>query len=715
MALDNICLDKLATAFVGAGICGFTSIGFGVPQGILESASALLGIGLSARTKHKKETTQIINAVTEAIKSETEAWSSETRSSSRDSDAIASAFASVNEVIPHCFPKPAEMVVLRRNSVKMANAMLARAQCERFGKKFTVESDGRNELARTLFYRVAERGFRRLGELPDFAESLAPALRDAVFENTEELIELVKDAEQLLIDLQCQMATAFDAAQADRDDKHQDMKDYLARFLPDNAERDSRIESLLKLILAREIPEGMVPKIIDEAVRRIETMRAQLNAASNDLSALRMGLRKQAEAALKIYDLDTAEKAYREFRDVGRTERDDRRAQDARADAAETGNIAGLHAAQLQYRSAAELFAEAAVVIASVDVKEHWNFLDSELHMLSRAGKEFGDLSALEAQISKSREMMRTFIRSDDNALILKSELNYGLALLELSEVDGDTKKLGDAISIFEKLRDTEHFETDNYFKAKCVNNLGVALLRLGDIAEPAEDYFNRSVASFELLFSLLDQDDDNPDLASGKGNYGNALFSLAIRGDKSQTIPRLEKSMAAHLEAFAFRSSAKDSYGCAETHHNMAIVSNAIGLETGNLSYFKAASQMCDQCQIVWTEKYTPMLWGKSMECKALANFHAFQLNARMERCMDAYTAFDASLRAPCSSEEQCKRLYGLGISAAILAKSTQSAETAKAALDAIDKFETQFPDYREMMQQLGDFRISVSGLLGR
>jgi tetratricopeptide (TPR) repeat protein len=149
-------------------------------------------------------------------------------------------------------------------------------------------------------------------------------------------------------------------------------------------------------------------------------------------------LKGQVNQALRDADLDRAKMLLHQVKKV-QTESADRLALDIAATAAQLGGIA---LAQLRYREAADLFAEAAgrVPPGHDDVRGEYRY--SQARALYRQGDEKGDNAALVRVIVLLRDLLETRPRERAPLDWAKTQAGLGSALRVLGEREGSPEKV---------------------------------------------------------------------------------------------------------------------------------------------------------------------------------------------------------------------------------------------------------------------------------
>lgn len=589
--MDEVFLDKLANGMAGAAVFGATSAGFTVLPGILEGITAAIGAALYFKQKRNGEFKSVFCAVRDAIYEEFQNWEASNSSSSRDQGEIASAIASVEEVMPHCLPSPREVVELDRDPTRLSAMMLERAaNVEKFGRKLTSE----NDLARTLFTRIATRGFEQLIADKRFVDSLAPAMRDALRYDIQGLCACAKEAERQLNQIEDKIDQI--AAKIDK------LLDENNAASPEEFEREQQVRNLLEIILDKNVPNNLVSRTVTDAISRVQDMQQQLGGLPKAASAERQKLYNEASAALKLFDFATAESAWREYRQLGRKERSDRARVDAKADAVETGRIADTLRGSLRYREAAEHYAEAAATIIHVDTAEHYEWLYKEWNSLYELGSSFGDNQALETAIACARTMLTTDISP---ALFARTQTALGLTLGVLGERESGTDLLEQAVKAHRSVLKATLTYSDEWAVAQ--SNIGNTLRAIGERRSDVSN-FEAALEAFQAALKVHTKAHNPYNWASVKNNMGITFWRLAERDGKNESF---KAAVSTFLDVLEFRTRGRDSYEWAMTQNNLGNTLASWGQAETSPLKLKQAVLALSQALIGRPRRDFPLLWA--------------------------------------------------------------------------------------------------------
>lgn len=302
---------------------------------------------------------------------------------------------------------------------------------------------------------------------------------------------------------------------------------------------------------------------VDGLVRWLQETRHHLLRPSNEPAEVRQ-LKAKAAEALADGDFEAAMRLLQEVRGWLRGERrrteqrlseelEVLRAQ-AQREALATADLAEISMARLDFRSAADLFHEAAHGLADSENAARLRFTLRRSDALSRAGEDAGDSETL-------REAVKSYARC-----------------AELAGSAGDSAAL-----------------------AAASHGLGTTLLAMAD-HEPSAALYEQAGLAFRTALRVLDREADPRSWALARMGLGNALASLSeIEAGSSVT---LEQAAVAYKGALEVLSRESDPMRWAVTRLNMSTVLIRLGeLKDQKANWLAAAAAIVPAIEVLEAE----------------------------------------------------------------------------------------------------------------
>ncbi len=471
-----------------------------------------------------------------------------------------------------------------------------------------------DETRRAYFTDTVALIWSRLSDNPHFREDLRQSI-DADF--LARLTKLQETVDQGFADTRTDIAslseqvTTLQRSLEERGANPAELDAFKDKIEAESAKRElaeTRLANLMGLILKRPIPPDQIVPRLQEANAKAAEEAAEAARIPNDESDALRDLRLARLAALEARDLDRAKDLSRAFAEQRRTEN---RAQERAAwvEAAEDARNA------LDYRAAAEAYAEAAATVDEADTQERWKWFYEEWYALYLLGLEYGDNAALEGAAAKADTMTRAFPRADHPALWAKAMGNRANTLQELGEREQGTARLDEAVTAFRALLPAFADLGDRESWATAQNNLGAVLQTLGQ-RESGTDRLHEAVAAYREALKEYTRERVPLDWAMTWNNLGNALLTL---GERESGTDRLNEAVAAYREALKERSRERVPLDWAMTWNNLGAALWALGQRESGTDRLHDAVAAYREALKERTRERVPYWWAQTQENMAI------------------------------------------------------------------------------------------------
>jgi len=198
--------------------------------------------------------------------------------------------------------------------------------------------------------------------------------------------------------------------------------------------------------------------------------------------------------------------------------------------------------ARLNYREAANLYREAAALVADFDPEARVECLFAQAGELNDLGNEFGVNDALLGAIALLRQCLLLSPRERAPLIWATAQNNLGLALARLGERESNTANLDSAIIAYHAALEECRRDKAPLDWAMIQNNLGLALMRLGE-RETGVSRLEQAVEAFNSALQEWTRERVPLSWAMAQVNLGLTLLRL---GERAIGTKGLEESVAA-------------------------------------------------------------------------------------------------------------------------------------------------------------------------
>ncbi|MBC6445535.1 MAG: tetratricopeptide repeat protein [Alphaproteobacteria bacterium GM202ARS2] len=318
-------------------------------------------------------------------------------------------------------------------------------------------------------------------------------------------------------------------------------------------------------------PEQLESKLKEIAERHLE-LTEKLHALSNSNDEPEITKqREQAAEAIEQGDYDKAagflEQAVSIDRQAINEQQDalDRRKLSAAATIVQQGE---LERTRLNYRKAAEHFAEAASLVPMSEADTRFDYLMKQSSALYAQGDEFGDNQALVEAIDALRLILEERIRERAPLDWALTKDNLGNALCTLGERESGTDRLEQAVAAYKAALEERTRERVPLDWAMTQNNLGCALIDLGE-RKKGTAKFKQAIVACKAALEERTRKRVPLDWAMTQNNLGLALWRL---GEHESGTERLKQAVAAYEAALGERTRKRVPLDWAQTQENLGL-----------------------------------------------------------------------------------------------------------------------------------------------
>lgn len=318
---------------------------------------------------------------------------------------------------------------------------------------------------------------------------------------------------------------------------------------------------------------------------------------------------------------------------------------------------AQIAAAQLDYRRAGDLYAEAATT-PELSVPLQWQFQSQHALVLEDLGREFMDNAALEEAIERyETEVLALAPRAGrpgdwaatqhhlGNALGILGQRRRGTRMLEkaikafecalsercreraplewaatqnslgntlgiLAQRHADTEMLEKSVEAFQSALEERTREQSPHDWAMTQNNLGTALLALGQ-RKKDKTILRQASDAYKNVLPVWTRERVPLEWATTMNNLGTALRML---GEYRKGPRTLEQAVAACRSALAERTRARVPEAWAMTQNNLGAALHKLGERQQDAQALQAAVEAYANALEEWTRERVPMTWAMTM-----------------------------------------------------------------------------------------------------
>lgn len=310
------------------------------------------------------------------------------------------------------------------------------------------------------------------------------------------------------------------------------------------------VETMLQILKEQQVPpDHLEAKLKEIAERHLElTERLHALSKSNDEPEITRR-REQATGAIERGDYDQAAEILMEAVAIDRRTIDEQQeALDRRrlSAAATTGQLGELERTRLNYREAAEHFAETANLTPTSENDTRLDYIMEQALSLYDLGRDFGDNSGLADAIEIYQAVLTERTRVSEPLDWAKTQMNLGDALSALGEREDTTRRLEQAVEAFSAALEERSRERFPFDWATTQNALGLALWRLSE-RENGTEKLVQAIDAFRAALEERKRRIVPVEWATTQNNLGLALEAL---GKRENTTDSLEKAINAYHAA---------------------------------------------------------------------------------------------------------------------------------------------------------------------
>jgi tetratricopeptide (TPR) repeat protein len=280
------------------------------------------------------------------------------------------------------------------------------------------------------------------------------------------------------------------------------------------------LSSMGETALAEATPEK-IESLLKTKAREYLSLQAQLQKFTGDDPEVKR-LREAARQALQEGRLPDAKNLLRQARQRVHEAGQPLRKQEASI-AAEQAETAKLEPNPASYREAADLFGEAASLIATDDAPQAREYRLRQASALGDLGHEFGDNGTLREAIALYRQILSGIDRATEPFDWAMTQNNLGAALSTLGERESGTARLEEAVAAYRAALEERTRERVPLNWAMTQNNLGAALQSLGK-RESGTARLEEAVAAYRAVLAVYK--------ASGASHYEEMVSRNLARAE---------------------------------------------------------------------------------------------------------------------------------------------------------------------------------------
>jgi tetratricopeptide (TPR) repeat protein len=307
------------------------------------------------------------------------------------------------------------------------------------------------------------------------------------------------------------------------------------------------LSSMGETALAETSPEK-IEQLLKTKAQEYLSLQAQLQKFTGNDPEVQC-LREAARQALQEGRLSDAKDFLRQARQRVHEAGQALRVQEATI-AAEQAETAKLQPNPASYREAANLFGEAASLIATDDAEQAREYRLQQASVLYNLGDEFGDNDALRETITLYQQILSGIDRAAEPLAWAMAQNNLGNTLSILGKRESSTARLEEAVVAYREALKEYTRERVPLDWAKTQNNLGAALQKLGE-RESGTARLEEAVVAYREALKEGTRERAPHDWARTQNNLGNALSRL---GERESGTARLEEAVTAYRKALEER-----------------------------------------------------------------------------------------------------------------------------------------------------------------
>jgi tetratricopeptide (TPR) repeat protein len=352
-------------------------------------------------------------------------------------------------------------------------------------------------------------------------------------------------------------------------------RQFIGRLQADLDLNQRQIHAALEIVGEANVPPERLAAKLVEFAERFKALQASASIQHSDAPKV-AALKADAQKAIDAGELARA--------DALLADAETEQGRDYADTTARRGAIALI---RLRYTEAARHFARAAAVLPTGNDydQKRIEYLEKEAGALYQQGDEFGDNSALRSAIERSERLLELQPRARVPLDWAATQNNLGLALLRLGERESGTARLEEAVAAYRAaLEETTRARVPLDW-AMTQMNLGSALRTLGE-RESGTARLEEAVAAYRAALEEWTRARVPLDWAMTQMNLGIALWRL---GERESGTARLEEAVAAYQAALEERTRAR----VAERRGDLAMAEQALAQITAAFETLRAADHV--------------------------------------------------------------------------------------------------------------------------
>jgi tetratricopeptide (TPR) repeat protein len=385
-------------------------------------------------------------------------------------------------------------------------------------------------------------------------------------------------------------------------------KKLIAKLEGDLDLNQRQIRTALSILGENDIPPERLAAKLVEIAERFKDLQGTASAQPGDdpkIAALKIDARKAIEAG----ELAKADAL------LGDVETEQRRALDRLAvNAAETSAQRGeIALTRLRYAAAAKHFANAAAVFPpnSAHEDKRIDYLAQEAAALLLQGSEFGNNDALRSAIERGTRLIDLNPRERVPLKWAESQNNLGFALLRLGEREAGIAKLEEAVLAFREALKERTRERVPFQWAQSQNNLAFALLRLGE-REAGIAKLEEAVLAFREALKERTRERVPLAWAATQSDLATALTSLGLR---ERGTAKLEEAITIYREALKEVTRERAPLDWALLQNNIGAVLFYLGARTRETAKSEEAAIAFREALKERTRERVPLDWAATQQ----------------------------------------------------------------------------------------------------
>lgn len=394
----------------------------------------------------------------------------------------------------------------------------------------------------------------------------------------------------------------------------------------------------LRVVLRRlgeyGVPEGEVPRVLEEKAAELLELRAQLKRLA--LPEVE-GVRKEALKRLDVGDLTGARELLQQSRLRLREQRQDH----SKREASLLEDEARIDRIELRYLAASQKYAECAELV-TFDQVLRARCLAEQAMALFHQGVELGDNDALEEALGVYRVLLRERPRSEVPLEWATFQSHRGDVLRVLGERESGTARLKQAVQVYQAALQERRRERVPLDWAQTQSDLGFAFWRLGERQGDTEG-LEKAVQAYQAALQERERSRVPLDWAETKHRLGKALWRL---GERESGTGRLEQAVLAHQAALREWTRDRVPLDWARIQNDLGNALLALGERESGTERLLQATQAYQAALLERTRGRVPLDWAMTQNNLGVALLLLGARESGTGRLERAVQTFRASLQ---------------------------------------------------------------------